>query len=253
MQSRLTYSLINSVFYTVCLSVCLSVCVSVCLSVCLSVFLSFCLSFRPSVRPSVRLSVCLSVCVSVCLCVCLSVCLSGWLSGCLAVCLAVFYWFYWFNVQYVYTHQALAFLVHDLTSIGGADMGHLAWRHIKTLFLHHTKFSTPPKKIFFLNWRHWLLGMFDISAAFDNVDHAIPLNWKLVSACKAKLKSHLFRVSIREGGIKMISELNWIRGVALYWFASYLSGRSQQVSVHAWHTSSVNMSRMWRTPGFCAI
>ena len=51
-----------------------------------------------------------------------------------------------------------------------------------------------------------LLGMFDLSAAFDTVDHAILLRQLEVSFS--------------------------IRGVALNWFASYLSGRSQQVSVH---------------------
>ena len=51
-----------------------------------------------------------------------------------------------------------------------------------------------------------LLGMFNLSAAFDTVDHAILLRWLEVSF--------------------------GIRGVELNWFASYLSGRSQQVSVH---------------------
>ena len=51
-----------------------------------------------------------------------------------------------------------------------------------------------------------LLGMFDLSAAFDTVDHAILLRRLEVSFS--------------------------IRGVALNWFASYLSGRSQQVSIH---------------------
>ena len=51
-----------------------------------------------------------------------------------------------------------------------------------------------------------LLGMFDLIAAFDTVDHAILLR----------------RLEVSFG----------IRGVALNWFASYLSGRSQQVSVH---------------------
>ena len=51
-----------------------------------------------------------------------------------------------------------------------------------------------------------LLGMFDLSAAFDTVDHVILLR----------------RLEVSFG----------IRGVALNWFASYLSGTSQQVSVH---------------------
>ena len=51
-----------------------------------------------------------------------------------------------------------------------------------------------------------LLGMFDLSAAFDTVDHTILLR--------------LLEVSFG------------IRGVALKWFASYLFGRSQQVYVH---------------------
>ena len=51
-----------------------------------------------------------------------------------------------------------------------------------------------------------LLGMFDLSAAFDTVDQAILLR----------------RLEVSFG----------IRGVALNWFASYMSGRSQQVSVH---------------------
>ena len=51
-----------------------------------------------------------------------------------------------------------------------------------------------------------LLGMFDLSAAFDTVDHAILLR----------------RLEVSFG----------IRGVALNWFTSYMSGRSQQVSVH---------------------
>ena len=51
-----------------------------------------------------------------------------------------------------------------------------------------------------------LLGMFDLSAAFDTVDHSILLR----------------RMEISFG----------IRGAALEWFSSYLTGRSQQVSVH---------------------
>ena len=51
-----------------------------------------------------------------------------------------------------------------------------------------------------------LLGMFDLSAAFDTVDHSILLR----------------RLRISFG----------IRGAALEWFSSYLTGRSQQVSVH---------------------
>ena len=57
-----------------------------------------------------------------------------------------------------------------------------------------------------------LLGMFDLSAAFDTVDHAILLR----------------RLDVSFG----------IRGNALNWFASYLSGRSQQVSVHGILASS---------------
>ena len=57
-----------------------------------------------------------------------------------------------------------------------------------------------------------LLGMFDLSAAFDTVDHA-----KLLK-----------RLDVSFG----------IRGNALNWFASYLSGRSQQVSVHGILASS---------------
>ena len=48
--------------------------------------------------------------------------------------------------------------------------------------------------------------MFDLSAAFDTVDHSILLR----------------RIEISFG----------IRGAALEWFSSYLTGRSQQVSVH---------------------
>ena len=51
-----------------------------------------------------------------------------------------------------------------------------------------------------------LLGMFDLSAAFDTVDHSILLR----------------RLEISFG----------IRGSALECFSSYLTGRSQQVSVH---------------------
>ena len=51
-----------------------------------------------------------------------------------------------------------------------------------------------------------LLGMFDLSATFDTVDHSILLR----------------RMEISCG----------IRGAALEWFSSYLTGRSQQVSVH---------------------
>ena len=57
-----------------------------------------------------------------------------------------------------------------------------------------------------------LLGTFDLSAAFDTVDHAILLK----------------RLDVSFG----------IRGNALNWFASYLSGRSQQVSVHGILASS---------------
>ena len=51
-----------------------------------------------------------------------------------------------------------------------------------------------------------LLGMYDLSAAFDTVDHAILLR----------------RLEVSFG----------IRGVTLDWFACYLSGRSQQISVY---------------------
>ena len=57
-----------------------------------------------------------------------------------------------------------------------------------------------------------LLGMFDLSAAFDTVDHAILLK----------------RFDVSFG----------IRGNALNWFASYLYGRSQQVLVHGILASS---------------
>ena len=60
-----------------------------------------------------------------------------------------------------------------------------------------------------------LLGMFDLSAAFDTVDHAILLK----------------RLDVSFG----------IRGNALNWFASYLSGRSQQVSVHGILASSFHL------------
>ena len=53
------------------------------------------------------------------------------------------------------------------------------------------------------------LGMFDLSTAFDTVDHAILLK----------------RLDVSFG----------IRGNALNWFASYLSERSQQVSVDSVH------------------
>ena len=48
--------------------------------------------------------------------------------------------------------------------------------------------------------------MFDLSAAFDTVDHSILLRHMEISF--------------------------GIRGAALEWFSSYLTGRSQQVSVH---------------------
>ena len=51
-----------------------------------------------------------------------------------------------------------------------------------------------------------LLGMFDLSAAFDTVDHSILLR----------------RLEISFG----------IWGAALEWFSSYLTDRSQQVFVH---------------------
>ena len=57
-----------------------------------------------------------------------------------------------------------------------------------------------------------LLGMFDLSATFDMVDHAILLK----------------RLNVSFG----------IQGNALDWFVSYLSGRSQQVSVHGILASS---------------
>ena len=61
-----------------------------------------------------------------------------------------------------------------------------------------------------------LLGMFDLSAAFDTVDHSILL----------------WRLEISFG----------IRGAAaLEWFSSYLTGRSQQVSVHNVMAMSVSL------------
>ena len=59
-----------------------------------------------------------------------------------------------------------------------------------------------------------LLGMFDLSAAFDTVDHAILLSSQRLDV-----------------GFS-------IRGNALNWFAPYLSWRSQQVSVHGIMASS---------------
>ena len=56
--------------------------------------------------------------------------------------------------------------------------------------------------------------MFDLSAAFDTVDHSILLR----------------RLEISFFGI---------RGAALEWFSSYLTGRSQQVSVRNVMTMSV--------------
>ena len=55
--------------------------------------------------------------------------------------------------------------------------------------------------------------MFDLSAAFDTVDHSILLR----------------RMEISFG----------IRGAALEWFSSYLTGRSQQVNVHKLMVMSV--------------
>ena len=70
-----------------------------------------------------------------------------------------------------------------------------------------------------------LLDMFDLSAAFDTVDHTILLR----------------RLEVSFG----------IRGVALNWFASYLSGRSQQVSVHG--TLALSTFLEYGMPqGFCA-
>ena len=44
----------------------------------------------------------------------------------------------------MYMHIKLQyFLVHELTSLGGADTGHLAWRRKKYLFLRHKNFCPP--------------------------------------------------------------------------------------------------------------
>ena len=52
-----------------------------------------------------------------------------------------FYWFYWFNVQYVHTYQALVpFSTWIDFNIGGDDTGFLAWRRKKKFFLPHKKF-----------------------------------------------------------------------------------------------------------------
>ena len=69
-------------------------------------------------------------------------------------------------------------------------------------------------------WQITLLGMFDLSAAFDTVDHVIPLK----------------RLEVSFG----------IPCAALNWFASHLSGTYEPASSCSWQTGSVNISRIWR-------
>ena len=69
-----------------------------------------------------------------------------------------------------------------------------------------------------------LLVLLDLSAAFDTVDHNI-----LIRA--------LTKLGLGEGGV-------------LQWFASYLSGRCQRISVRGCQSEKSNLHELWNSSGF---
>ena len=69
----------------------------------------------------------------------------------------LFYLFHRFNVQYMYKHVKLYYIsVHELLSIGGADIRSFWHDSAKKNFSHAKKNFAPPKK--FVNWRPWVCG-----------------------------------------------------------------------------------------------